>query len=94
MNKKIIGVIAFAAIAVVAGWGYIQNKQNVVLSDLAMENVEALARYELPEVEINCGATSGACWMRNGGICFVGEYRYEKCSFVGYTYVSCTSPCK
>ena len=42
MGKKIIGVISFAAIAAAAGW----NKQNVELSDLALENVEALARRE------------------------------------------------
>ena len=46
MKNKIIGFIAFAAIAVAAGWGYIQNKQNVELSDLALENVEALADNE------------------------------------------------
>jgi len=46
MGKKIIGVIAFAAIAVAAGWNYQQNKQEVELSDLALENVEALARGE------------------------------------------------
>lgn len=43
MGKKIIGVIAFAAIAAVAGWNYQQNKNEVQLSDLALENVEALA---------------------------------------------------
>lgn len=48
MKNKIIGVITFTAIAVAAGCGYIQNKQNVVLSDLAMENIEALARWEDP----------------------------------------------
>ena len=52
MKKHIIGIIAFAAITVVAGWGYIQNKQNVVLSDLALENVEALADNE--NSEANC----------------------------------------
>ena len=41
MGKKIIGVIAFAAIAVAAGWNYQQNKQDVELSDLALENIEA-----------------------------------------------------
>ena len=41
MGKKIIGVIAFAAIAA-AGWNYQQNKNEVQLSDLALENVEAL----------------------------------------------------
>ena len=49
MKKHIIGVIAFAAIAVAAGWGYIQNKQDMVLSDLALENVEALADNEYHE---------------------------------------------
>jgi len=46
MGKKIIGVIAFAAIAVAADWNYQQNKQDVELSDLALENIEALARNE------------------------------------------------
>lgn len=46
MGKKIIGVIAFAAIAVAAGWNYQQNKQNVELSDLALANIEALASGE------------------------------------------------
>ncbi len=48
MEKKIIGVIAFAAIAAAAGWNYRQNKQEVELSDLALANVEALARWEDP----------------------------------------------
>ena len=46
MGKKIIGVIAFAAIAVAAGWNYQQNINEIELSDLALENVEALARGE------------------------------------------------
>lgn len=46
MGKKIIGVIAFAAIAVAAGWNYQQNKQNVELSDLALANIKALASGE------------------------------------------------
>ena len=47
MGKKIFGVIAFAAIAAAAaGWNYQQNEQVVELSDLALENVEALARGE------------------------------------------------
>ena len=45
MGKKIIGVIAFAAIAA-AGWNYQQNTNEVQLSDLALENAEALARGE------------------------------------------------
>ena len=46
MKKKIFGVALIAAMAVAAGWNYQQNKQNVELSDLAMANVEALARGE------------------------------------------------
>ena len=57
MKKHIIGIIAFAAIAVAAGWGYIQNKQNVVLSDLAMENIEALANGES-----SGGSITGNCY--------------------------------
>ena len=47
MGKKMIGVIAFAAIAVAAGWNYQQNTNEVKLSDLALENVEALAQGEM-----------------------------------------------
>lgn len=46
MGKKFFGVIAFAAIAVAAGWNYQQNKQEVELSDLALDNVDALAQPE------------------------------------------------
>ena len=46
MKKKMLGIIAFAAIAAVAGWNYNQNMNNVNLSDLALENVEALANGE------------------------------------------------
>lgn len=46
MGKKLIGIIAFAAIAVAAGWYYQQNQNKVELSDLALANVDALATYE------------------------------------------------
>ena len=46
MGKKLFGVIAFVAITAAAGWNYNQNNQKVELSDLALENVEALARGE------------------------------------------------
>lgn len=44
--KKIIFTVAIIATAAIAGWNYQQNKQSVELSDLALENVEALARDE------------------------------------------------
>lgn len=46
MGKKFFGVIAFVAIAAAAGWNYQQNTNEVELSDLALANVEALARDE------------------------------------------------
>ena len=60
MGKKIIGVIAFAAIAVAAGWNYQQNKQEVELSDLALANIEALARDESGGGIDCCSSCSGA----------------------------------
>lgn len=44
--KKIILSIAVIATAAIAGWNYQQNQESVELSDLALENVEALARIE------------------------------------------------
>ena len=47
MKKRILGAALLVAIAVAAGWNYQQNKQDVQLSDLALENVEAIAQGEL-----------------------------------------------
>ena len=46
MKKKIFGVALIAAMAVAAGWNFNQSKNEVELSDLALANVEALARNE------------------------------------------------
>ena len=90
MGTKILGVIAFVAIAAAAGWNYQQNtnevqrsrcncyrifswnyQQNtneVQLSDLALENAEALARGESGTdycddfTTMRC-MTSGTVWM-------------------------------
>ena len=55
MKKKVLGIIAFAAIAAVAGWNYNQNLNkidDVELSDLVLENVEALASGEGDGLEL------------------------------------------
>ena len=62
MKKHIIGIIAFAAIAVAAGWGYIQNKQNVELSELVLANIEALATGESGSRE-DCEQANDTCDM-------------------------------
>lgn len=46
MKKKIFSIVAAVAVVAAAGWSYLQSKQSVELSDLAMENVEALATGE------------------------------------------------
>ena len=68
MGTKILGVIAFVAIAAAAGWNYQQNTNEVQLSDLALENAEALARGECGTdycddfTTMRC-MTSGTVWM-------------------------------
>lgn len=68
MGTKILGVISFVAIAAAAGWNYQQNTNEVQLSDLALENAEALARGESGTdycddfTTMRC-MTSGTVWM-------------------------------
>ena len=68
MGTKILGVIAFVAIAAAAGWNYQQNTNEVQLSDLALENAVALARGESGTdycddfTTMRC-MTSGTVWM-------------------------------
>ena len=68
MGTKILGVIAFVAIAAATGWNYQQNTNEVQLSDLALENAEALARGESGTdycddfTTMRC-MTSGTVWM-------------------------------
>ena len=64
MKKALYAVAVIATIAI-AGWNYQQNKQSVELSDLALENVEALARNEWGDEHCKgCSpSTSSICWM-------------------------------
>ena len=62
MKKKVLGIIAFAAIAAVAGWNYTLNMNNVNLSDLALENVEALAQGEFSGCETGCVDNGDGCF--------------------------------
>lgn len=56
MKKKIFSIVAAVAVVAAAGWSYQQSKQFEGMSELALANVEALARYELPDFEVNCGS--------------------------------------
>lgn len=44
MKKKIFGAVIIAAMVLTAGWNFNQSKNEVVLSDLALSNIEALAQ--------------------------------------------------
>ena len=57
--KKILFSVAVIATVAIAGWNYQQNKE-VELSDLAMENVEALANGE-SESNRDCEGLLGIC---------------------------------
>ncbi len=95
MKKNILKITFATALAVVAGVTAYQAQDKEMMSDLALANVEALARDEgSGDIEIVCGLNGGACWMRSGAICFVGEATYYYyCQFVGYTWTSCSSQC-
>ncbi|MDL2256318.1 NVEALA domain-containing protein [Parabacteroides sp. OttesenSCG-928-G06] len=60
MKNKILGVIMVAAIAVAAGWNVYQNESKIMLSDLALENVDALAGGENPDRE-DCERANDIC---------------------------------
>jgi hypothetical protein len=54
MKKKIISIVFLVAIAIAAAWGFSQNQDELALSDLTLENVEALA---------SCETIAGSCWL-------------------------------
>ena len=88
MKNKKMKIAMVASIVAIAGVGVFQSQQkNVEMDELVLANVEALARYELPEVDVNCGSTGGTCWIENGD-CWVNAFvHYED------TWTSCTFPC-
>ena len=45
MRKKILGIAVMAVVAVAAAWNINQSENEIKLSDLALDNVEALARW-------------------------------------------------
>ena len=58
MKKRLLSIAFVAAMAATAGWNFTQSENNVNLSDLALENVEALANTEMG---------SGTCFGAGAG---------------------------
>ncbi|MDH6344306.1 hypothetical protein M2480_002791 [Parabacteroides sp. PFB2-12] len=46
MKRKFLGIVMIAVIAAAAGWNVYQNENKVLLSELGLANIEALARGE------------------------------------------------
>lgn len=67
--KKLLGIITVVAIVAAAGWNFSQSQNEVEMSDLALANVEALARGEGGNGSMNqeyicrkCGAEFEGCF--------------------------------
>ena len=92
--KKIIGIAFIAIAALTAGWNFSQSQNEMVLSDLALANIEALAHDE--GVEIICGQKQGACWKSDPYSFYnCGEYTMvHPCNFTGSMSDHCYDPCK
>lgn len=63
MRKKILGIAVMAVVAVAAAWNINQSENEIKLSDLALDNVEALASGE--EVEADIAVTLGEDVLSN-----------------------------
>ncbi len=93
MKKNFIKVAFIAAFAAIAGYGIYANQKANSMSELILANVEALACYELPDVEVVCNSSPGKCWME-GDICMIGEYTGYRCIRTDNTFFYCSSPCR
>lgn len=88
-------VIAFAIVSVGLGtyvsFGFKAGKT----LDVLLNEIESFARYELPEVVIECGSSEkkGRCWMQTGcepAYTPFGFFRVTECDrFTGYQSDSC-----
>ncbi|WP_085537481.1 NVEALA domain-containing protein [Massilibacteroides vaginae] len=56
MKKKLLSIVAVAAVAVAAAWGFNQSNNEVALTDVTLSNVEALAG----------GESGGTCYYNYG----------------------------
>lgn len=96
MKKNIIRTVLGAVLLAVAGYGLYMNQTKETMSDVMLANLEALARYELPEFEIVCNqydyTAPGQCWDVDDD-CFRLMQWYQRCKFTGYQYMHCTSIC-
>lgn len=96
MKKSIIvTLVSVAAISGIVGY-YNQVNTEHPFSPLALANIEALTRYELPEVTIECsGYRDGTCYTEDygGGFKMCREFMFCPCVFSGVESDYCYMPC-
>ena len=76
MKKQMIKIVAVIALIATAGWNITQSEKEGALSDLALENIDALAQgeSELPE---ECEA------VMESSCCVIGDVHHTWCKGVG-----------
>lgn len=89
--------VLLSTFVLLAGYGVYSSQNSIELSDLAIANVEALARYELPEVDIVCnGGEYGMCQYCHRYEIYDPLYGYGwayKCIMTGDQEDWCPSSC-
>lgn len=63
MGKKMFVTLMVTVVAMFSCYNIFQAQNAITLTELALANVEALASYESPDVEIACGKSQGRCWF-------------------------------
>ena len=92
MKKLLSKIVCAVAVAAIAAYGVYTSPKETQVSNLTLANVEALARYELPEVTITCGETEGECW-KPAELCMKGEITDYRCERTDDPMWYCTTLC-
>lgn len=91
--KNLVKVAFLTASILVAGYSVSVSQRTDSMSALMLANVEALARYELPDVEVTCNSNPGRCWILSGMVCIRYGKTWQDCERVSNTNAHCSTPC-
>ena len=93
INKSVkYGALGVMVVAIAAVVFFNSQTDETALSDIALANIEALTRYELPDVEVNCGEDNERCWTMNN-TCHVLGVEVPDCTFTGMQKDYCFTLC-
>ena len=91
--KKIM-FATIVAVAAVSGFIGYSKATTSSLNALALANIEALTRYELPGVTIECSKGEGDCYVEEyTRWVMCGEHTFHPCYFSGSQNDYCKTPC-